>query len=320
MSGHTDTSPRVDPPPGPEPQSSGARRAASRAGVLLRRREARIAYAFILPYVTLFLIFRVVPAVGSVALSFADYSLAGQFSWVGLDHYERLGGDPLFVEALRVTAVYTVIAVPLVVVGSLVMALLIRRPSRGTKVFRSIFFLPVMTSLVFAGVIWRWIYSDNGALNAMLEGIGLSSVPWLSNELLVLPVLASVATWARFGFDMLIFLAALMSVPVELEEAARVDGASWWQVFRYVVLPHLRPALFFVVVIETVHSFQVFDVIYVMTAGGPVRSSSTLVFMLYQRGFEYFEFGYAAAIGVVLFAITLVVAIVQGRFFGRSRT
>ncbi|TDE11458.1 carbohydrate ABC transporter permease [Jiangella asiatica] len=293
---------------------------AHRAGVLLRRREARIAYAFILPYVSLFLLFRIVPAAGSIALSFADYSLAGRFSWVGLDHYERLGSDPLVGEALVVTAVYTVIAVPLIVVSSLGMALLIRRPTRGVKFFRSVFFLPVMTSLVFAGVIWRWIYADNGAINSLLDGIGLSSVSWLSSGTLVLPVLASVATWARFGFDMLIFLAALLSVPAELEEAARVDGARWWQVFRYVVLPHLRPALFFVLVIETVHSFQVFDVIYVMTAGGPVRSSTTLVFLLYQRGFEFFEFGYAAAIGVVLFVITIAVAIVQGRFFGRSRT
>ncbi|MFI7616213.1 carbohydrate ABC transporter permease [Nonomuraea terrae] len=291
---------------------------AERAARVLRRREARIAYALILPYVLLFLVFRMLPAIASIGLSFADYSLAGTLSWVGLEHYERLAADPTFWEALRVTSVYAVISVPMILLTSLVMALLIRRPLRGLRFFRSVYFLPVMTSLVLAGVIWRWIYSDAGALNSMLESVGVASVPWLGDERLVLPVLSSVATWTRFGFDMLILLAALLSVPPELEEAARVDGAGPWHVFRYVVLPHLRPALFFVLVIETVNAVQVFDVIYVMTGGGPVRASTTLVFLLYKRGFEFFEFGYAAAIGVVLFAITLVAAVVQRRFFGGS--
>lgn len=287
-----------------------------RAGVRRVRRDGTLmALVFVVPYIILFFAFRIGPAIAGFALSFLKYRLSGKMEFLGLENYTRLFGDSLFWNALKVTAVYTVISVPLVVVVSLAMAQLSARSIRGIKVYRALYFLPVVTSLVTSGVIWQWLYSENGPLNWMFSLIGVGPVPWLSSETMVLPSLAMLSVWSRFGYDMLILLAGLLAIPKEYTEAAMIDGASAWQRFWNVTLPQLKPALFFVVVLELINSFQVFDVIYVMTGGGPVRSSYSLVFMIYDQGFHYFDFGYASAVGVVLFAITLVVTLVQRRLF-----
>jgi multiple sugar transport system permease protein len=294
---------------------------AARAGTAQRRRasarRARLALLFVLPYFSLFIAFRFGPAVAGAALSFADYSISGDVQWKGVQNYQRLQDDPVFWNALRVTLLFTILTVPATLVVSTGMALLVRRSFRGVSFFRSIFFLPVVTSLVLAGVVFNWIFSSDGLPRA-LGGLGLSGDSWLASRTLVLPAIALVVVWNRFGYGMLILLAKLQDVPREVEEAALSDGANAWQRFRYVVLPELRPALFFVAVIETAFSFQIFDAVFVMTGGGPVDASYSLVFMLYDQGFKYFDRGYAAAIGMVLFAMTLAVALIQRRLFGRD--
>ncbi|TDE92787.1 sugar ABC transporter permease [Occultella glacieicola] len=282
----------------------GSRRAA-------RRRATTIAMIFVLPYLLIFLAFRILPAFGGLGLSLSDYSLTGDISWVGGDNFERLFGDDLFWNALRVTIVYSVIAVPLVVVVSLFMAHLASRSIRGIKVYRAAFFLPVITSLVTTAVIWQWIYSSEGPLNWFLGVFGVGPVPWLASSIAVLPSLAVVAMWSRFGYDMLILMAGMLDIPQDYYEAASLDGANAWQRFRHITLPGLRRPLFFVVILEIVSSFQVFDLIYVMTGGGPVTASYSLVFMIYDQGFGYFNFGYASAAGVVLLVITLIVSAIQ---------
>ncbi len=282
---------------------------------LRRRAGSGIALLFITPYVLLFLVFRIGPAIAGLVLGFAKYQISGTVQWEGLSNFRRLFADSLFWNALRVTLVYTAIAVPLTVIVSLVMAQLCARSIRGIKVYRALYFLPVVTSLVTSGVIWQWIYSSAGPANWLLKGIGIGSVPWLSSGTMVLPSLSLMSVWTRFGYDMLILLAGLLAIPRDYHEAAMIDGASAWSRFWYVTLPQLKPALFFVVVLEIIQSFQVFDVIYVMTGGGPVRSSYSLVFLIYDQGFHYFDFGYASAAGVVLFVITLVVALWQRRLF-----
>jgi multiple sugar transport system permease protein len=281
----------------------------------MRRDGSAIALLFVLPYMVLFLAFRIGPAIAGMLLSLTKYRITGQIQWKGLENFQRLFADSLFWNALQVTIVYTLIAVPLTVIVSLAMAQLCARSIRGIKIYRAFYFLPVITSLITSGVIWQWIYSESGPLNWLFSTVGLGPVPWLSSGAMVLPSLSLMSVWTRFGYDMLILLAGLLAIPKDYTEAAMVDGASAWARFWHVTLPQLRPALFFVVVLEIIQSFQVFDVIYVMTGGGPVRSSYSLVFFLYDQGFHYFDFGYASAAGVVLFAITLIISLWQRRLF-----
>lgn len=277
----------------------------------MRRNGTGITLVFIAPYVVLFFVFRIGPAVAGMLLGFGSYQINGTTHWVGLANFRALFGDSLFWNAMRVTVEYTIIAVPLTVVVSLGMALLCTRSIRGIKVYRALYFLPVITSLVTTSVIWEWIYSSNGPANWFFQSIGLGAVSWLSSSAMVLPSLSLVSVWTRFGFDMLILLAGLLAIPQQYTEAAMIDGASAWQRFWRVTLPQLKPALFFVVVLELIQSFQVFDIIYVMTGGGPGDASYSLVYLIYDQGFNFFNFGYASAAGVVLFAITLVVSLWQ---------
>lgn len=281
--------------------------------------EARTALLFVLPCLLLFVVFRFGPAVAGAVLGFTDFTIGGETSWTGLENFRRLVADETFWSAVQVTAVYTVLAVPLSMLAALGMALLTRRAFRGAKLFRSIFFLPVVTSLVLAGVIFAWVFSEGGPWSRLAGAFGLPAGSWLADSALVIPALVLVSVWSRFGYGMLILLARMQDIPAELEEAALTDGASTWQRFRYITLPQLRSALFFVAIIETTVSFQVFDIIYVMTGGGPVRASYTLVYMLYQQGFQYFDLGYASAIGLALFVMTLIVALLQRVTLGRER-
>lgn len=294
----------------------GPRRAGGRS--VMARWDARTGLLFALPTFLLFLAFRFGPAIAGVGLSFFDYDISGSLEWEGLANFERMVGDPVFWQSLRVTVLYTVLAVPLSLGLSLVMALAVRRRFRGVGFFRSVFFLPVITSLVLAGTVFVWVFSTDGPVSTVSQWLGGSGQSWLSSSLLVVPALVLVGVWSRFGYGMLILLAGLQEVPRELEEAALTDGAGPVARFRYIVLPHLKPSLFFLAVIETTASFQVFDLIFVMTQGGPARGSYTLVYMLYDQGFKYVDYGYAAAIGVALFVMTLVVAVVQRRFLGRE--
>lgn len=280
-----------------------------------KRNGTGVALLFVAPYVLLFLVFRIGPAIAGMLLAFGNYRLDGSLVWTGLDNFRTLFGDSLFWNALKVTFIYTAIAVPLIVIVSLAMAQLCVRSVRGIKVYRALYFLPVITSLVATSVIWQWLYADDGPINWLVGLFGVGKIPFLSSEALVLPSLSMLAVWTRFGYDMLILLAGLLAIPIEYIEAARVDGANAWQRFRFVTLPQLKPALFFVVILELINSFQIFDVIYVMTGGGPGRSSYALVFFIYDQGFHYFNFGYASAAGVVLFVITLAVSLWQRRVF-----
>jgi multiple sugar transport system permease protein len=281
-------------------------------------REARIAYLFLLPYLILFVLFRFGPAVASFVLSLFNYRITGAADFVGTSNYSAMASDPTFWKSLTITLLFSAISVPLVTVTALGAALLINRRLPGIAFFRTVYFLPVVTSLVLAGVVWQWIYGLDGPLNAVLGIFGIDPVKWIQSSALVIPSVAIVAAWNRFGFGMLIFLAGLQAIPAEYKEAAKMDGAGAWTSFRHITWPQLRPQVFFVLVIETIYSFQVFDAIYVMTGGGPARGSYTLVYMIYEQGFKFFNYGYASAIGVALFAVTFILALVQRRFFGRE--
>ena len=280
------------------------------------RREAVAGILFVLPTLIIFGLFKFLPIFGAGAMSLTEYSLNGDFEFLGADNYTRLAGDPNFWLSLRVTFVYVAIFVPFIIAVSLAGAVLLDKLVRFPGTFRALLFIPYLSSFVMAGIIWTWIFSTDGPLNAALGGLGLGPVPFTSGpQLLVLLSLAVVSVWKGFGYSMLIFLAGLKAQPGEVHEAARIDGAGAWKSFWYVTLPLLKPVVFFVLVIETIVGFQVFDTIYVMTGGGPARASHSLIYFLFDEGFKFFDFGYASAIGVVLFVIVLILSLIQQRFF-----
>ncbi|GFH35785.1 carbohydrate ABC transporter permease [Streptomyces pacificus] len=309
---------------GAGPRGRGPRPAPAHAAVgarsgIPRRREALTGLAFVAPMLLLFIVFRFGPTLGAAFLSVTDYRLSGEWTFIGAGNYTRLLGDDLFWESLGVTAVYTALYVPMTVALALGTAVLLHRTLWMRGFFRGLFFLPYVTSIVLAAVIWKWIYEvQDGLLNASLRLLGAGPVDFLGSESLVLPSIAAASAWKGFGYSMLILLAGLQSIPREVTEAARIDGASGRQRFCWVTLPLLRPVLFFVLVIEAILGFQVFDAMYVMTAGGPVRASYSLVYFLYDSGFTFFDFGYASAVGLVLFAIVLVFSLIQRRLIGRD--
>lgn len=258
---------------------------------------------FLLPVLVLFGLFRFVPLVGAAGLSLSDHDLFGGREFVGAANFADLFADPRFLESLRTTVGYVAICVPLTVVVALGTALLLDQVRWGRGFFRAALLAPYVTSLVFSAVLWRRLFEPLGVLG---------------DPALVLPALAVVSTWKGFGYSMLILFAGVQNVPAECLDAARSDGASTWQRFRHVLLPALRPALFFVVVIETIGSFQVFDTVYVLTAGGPMRASYTLAYAVYDYAFRQFDLGHAAAAGIVLWAVVLLVSLTQRRVLDRS--
>lgn len=269
-------------------------------------------WLFVAPMLLLFLVFRLFPTLGAVGLSFTDFKLSGEYDIVGLKNYTDFFTNQVAINSLTTTLLYAVIYVPLMVVVALLTALALNKIVWGSGLFRGALFLPYVTSFVLAGIVWLWILGLTGPVNELLKGFGVGPVEFLSgSKPMVLTSLAVVSVWRGFGYSMLILLAGLKTIPGELHEAAMMDGANAWSRFWGITLPLLRPSLFFVLVIETIAAFQVFDTIYVMTGGGPARASYSLVYYLYESGFRFFNFGYAAAIGVILFAILLIISLIQ---------
>ncbi|GAA3539013.1 sugar ABC transporter permease [Nonomuraea rosea] len=285
-----------------------------------RLRDPVTGLLFVLPVLVLFLIFRIFPSLGAAGMSLTNWNIGGEWDFIGADNYARLLDDVNFWLSLRVTLVYVVIYVPLTLLVALGTALLLNQVVFLRGLFRGMLFLPYVTSFVLAGIIWRWIYEFDGLINGLLAKADLGPVAFLEQSSVVLPALAVVSVWKGFGYSMLILLAGLKSIPSSYLEAATVDGASAWQRFRRITLPLLKPTIFFVVVIETISAFQTFDTVYVMTGGGPARATYTLIYGIYDHGFRSFDFGYAATWGMVLFAIVLIVSLVQRRFLDRGNT
>ncbi|MEU6742732.1 carbohydrate ABC transporter permease [Streptosporangium sandarakinum] len=285
-----------------------------------RLRDPVTGLLFVLPMLVLFLIFRIFPSLGAAGMSLTNWNIGGDWEFVGAGNYARLLDDVNFWLSLRVTLVYVAVYVPLTLLVALGTALLLNQVVFLRGLFRGMLFLPYVTSFVLAGIIWRWIYEFDGLINGLLGKADLGPVAFLEQSGVVLPALAVVSVWKGFGYSMLILLAGLKAIPSSYMEAARVDGASAWQRFRRITLPLLKPTIFFVVVIETISAFQTFDTVYVMTGGGPARATYTLIYGIYDHGFRSFDFGYAATLGMVLFAIVLIVSLVQRRFLDRGNT
>lgn len=276
------------------------------------RREERAAAFFLAPGLLGVLAFVVFPVVFSFAISLTRWDIIGKPGFVGADNYAHLWGDPQFRRYLGNTFVYAGAVVSLGIVIALALALALNLPLRGRNIFRTVYFLPVAVSFVAAGLIWRWMFDPAaGLINYLLGLLHLRGPDWALDPFWAWVSLIVVAIWKSLGYNMVIFLAALQSIPAELYEAAAIDGATGWRRLRHITMPLLTPALFFVIVTSLIFALQVFDPIYIMTQGGPARATTSLVYYLFENGFEWFKMGYAAAIAWYLFAILMIVTLVQ---------
>jgi multiple sugar transport system permease protein len=284
-------------------------------------REARAGWAFTAPALFLIGVFFVIPALGALVLSFTDFDIysLGDFRntrFVGLNNYRDLLENPTFWIALRNTGVFVLLGVPLSIGVSLGAALLLNaRLGRWGGVFRTAWFTPYVTTLVAVAIVWRYLYHPRyGWINAVLDRLGMTPVDWLGDPFPAMMAIVVLSVWKGFGYTMLVFLAGLQSIPEELYEAARLDGAGAWRQFRHITLPQLRPTFLFVAIITFIGYCQVFAEPYVMTQGGPLKATTSIVLFMYEEGFRWWRIGPAAAIAMVLFLIMLAATAVQLRF------
>jgi multiple sugar transport system permease protein len=272
----------------------------------LARREALTFYLLISPWLIGFLLFVLGPMLASLGISFTRWDLLSPARFVGLDNYERMfTRDPLFWQSLRVTALYTMVYVPVELVGGLALALLMNQKLRGLSVFRTIFYLPSVLPGVAFVVVWMWILNpDVGLLNTVLGWVGIEGPRWLASPQWALPALLLMSLWG-LGRTMVIYLASLQGVPQHLYEAAAIDGAGAWHSFWKITLPLLTPTLFFNLVLSVISTFQTFTSAFVATDGGPLDSTLFYVLYLFRQAFQFFNMGYASALAWVLFVIIL---------------
>ncbi len=281
-------------------------------------RKYYVAYLFISVPVISTVVFLFIPMISSFVFSFSMWSGIQPPEFVGLANYRKLiFGDPKFVKAFVNTTVFVILGQGTGPIFGLISALALNQKIRFRAGFRTIYFLPYMTAMVVVATVWKMLYSQGGLVNAVLGAIGLPTTRWLANPDTALLAIIVASVWQGFGFETVIFLAALQAIPRVLYEVAMIDGANAWNRFWHVTLPSLRPVIVMIYIIGIIGSYQVFDQIYVMTAGGPIYSTQSIVGHLF-RNFTYMKFGYASAIAYVLFAILAVFSFLQIRFFSRE--
>lgn len=275
-----------------------------------KHREWIAGYLFVFPDALGLLIFVGAPMILSLSLGFFEVSGFGDYRFVGFANYQRMFSDPVFLQSLRVTLTYVVLLVPCLYVAGLGLALLVQRRSRANGFFRSLFFMPQTVSLVVVAVVWQVLLVDKiGLVNRAMSAVGLGVISWLGDPSFALFTIVVVSVWFLMGFYMLIFLGGLHDIPREYYEAAKIDGGRPISIFLYITLPLLQPTSFFVLLVSTVTAvcgFQTFDLIYVMTKGGPANSTQLAIYYIYQQAFLFNAFGYAAALASFLVFILVV--------------
>jgi len=289
------------------------RRSAAESGAL---RQYWTALALSFPALFLMFLLLIGPIVTVLVMSFTDYQLgASTVGFIGLDNYRDLFADRVFWKSLGNTLRYVAIVVPASVALGLGVALLIESGGSLKNFYRAVFFIPVMATLIAMAISWEYmLHPQFGLINLMLKQVGLPPQAWLTDPALALPTLAAIGVWQLFGFNMVLFLAGLISIPRHLYDAAELDGArSAWSRFWLVTWPMLGPVTMFVVIISAIRSFQVFDTVHVLTKGGPNKASEVLLYSMYSEGFEFFRSGLAAAIAVVFLAFVLTLTVIKAR-------
>ena len=274
----------------------------------INKNDGLTALIFILPAVLGTLIFIVIPVFFSFSLSFMGWDLLSPMKFVGLSNFKDVLTDSTFVQVLINTFVFAIASSVFAVIIPLVLACILNTKIRGSNFYKTAYFLPFITPMIVIAIVWQWVFDPNiGLLNQILH----THIKWLYDVRFAMPALIAVSVWKLIGYNMIIFLSGLSTINQEVLEAAKIDGANSWQVFKNVTVPLLSPTIFFVIVITSISSFQVFDLIYVMTQGGPDNSTMVLVYSIYKYAFEYFDVGKASAIAYILFAIIFVLVLCQ---------
>ncbi len=278
---------------------------------------------FLAPAMILMFIFLIIPIFASLYISLTDFNIYSLMDWnqaefVGLENYSKLINDEIFWKSLKNTLYFTVIGVPLAIFFALGFAVLMNKKDvKGKEFFRAGFYLPSITNTVAVAVIWGFILNPNyGFLNWVISLFGIEPINWLGNTTWAMPSIILFVVWKGLGHNIILFLAGLQNIPIHLYEAARIDGASKWQMFKNITLPMLKPTTFFVTVMTVIGYLQLFAEPYMLTEGGPLDSTLSVVLYMYRNGFKHFELGYASAIGYVLFILIFVVTLIQMKFRG----
>jgi multiple sugar transport system permease protein len=306
----------------PLPPNAGER--SQRFFAKSRRREALAALLFLAPSLVGFLIFMAGPLLASLGFSLLEWNLLTPPTWLGFDNYQQLLRDPEFWSSLWATIYYTLVSVPLGMVSALLLALALNQQFRGIAIYRTLYFIPVVSSMIAVALMWRWMYNPtSGILNYVLNnlfslfGLPWTAPDWLQSRTWAMPAIILMSVWKGLGYNMVLYLAGLQGIPRHLYEAAEIDGASGWHKFRHITLPLLTPTTFFIVIISIIGSFQVFEQAYIMTQGGPARATVTSVYYIYENGFQWYRMGYASAVAWVLFALIMLVTLIQWRYQDR---
>lgn len=274
----------------------------------LSNSQTSAAWIFVFPALLGMLIFIIIPIFFSFGLSFAKWDLLNPIQFVGLDNYKEIFTEPLFGKILLNTVVFALATSFFGVIIPLILAAIMNSKIRGTDFFKTAYFLPFITPMIVIGIVWEWLFDPNiGLLNKVLQ----VHINWLYDPHWAMPALIIVSVWKLIGYNMIIFLSGFSGISNSMFEAAKIDGANPVETFFYVTIPLLSPTIFFVVIITAVSSFQIFDLIYLMTQGGPLDSTNVLVYAIYKNAFEYFNAGKASAIAYVLFVIILVLTLLQ---------
>ena len=263
---------------------------------------------FILPALLGTIVFIIIPIICSFGLSFAKWDLLNPIQYVGLENYKVVLTEPVFVKIIINTFVYAIATSIFGVIIPLILACIINTKIKGADFFKTAYFLPFVTPMIVIGIIWEWIFDPNiGCLNHFLH----LHINWLYDTNFAMPALIIVSVWKLIGYNMILFLTGLSTINQELLEASKIDGANAYNTFKNITIPLLSPTIFFVTITTAITSFQVFDLIYVMTQGGPLDSTNVLVYAIYKNAFEYFNIGKASALAYVLFAIIFILTIIQ---------
>lgn len=272
-------------------------------------------YLFLVPALTVLGLTVFWPALRALYLSFTSYGfdVTQPPLWVGLENFQTLVSDRTFWVTVKNTLIYLVGVVPLLAILPLLLAILVNQKLWGIRWFRVAYYTPVVISMVVAGIAWRWLYAENGLLNQILMGLGItaSGISWLTSPALALPSVMVVTIWKGLGYYMVIYLAGLQTIPKDLYEAAAIEGSDGWRRHLDITIPLMRPYIFLVTVISAIAATKVFEEVYIMTQGGPLNSSKTIVYYVYELAFQELELSYACTVGLVLFLVILTLSILR---------
>ena len=272
------------------------------------KKDSFYGFLFVLPALLGTLIFIIIPIFVSFTLSFTDWDLLNEITFVGLNNYRTIFTQEVFSKILINTLVYAISTTFFAVLIPLFIAEILNTKLRGAEIFKTIYFIPFITPAVVIAIVWGWIFDPNiGLINSLFK----TSLTWLFDTKLAMPVLIFVSVWKLIGYNIVLFLTGFSTINNDLYEASKIDGANYFQTFKNITLPLLKPTIYFVTLVTAISSFQVFDLIYVMTSGGPMDSTNVIVYSIYKYAFEYFDIGKSCALAYVLFFIILILAILQ---------